>query len=214
METTQILNEIEKKLKDKPFAREDLLNTLYEGLLYAAAQCRMPDLLETDTVTTVTETDQVELPDDYHHDVYRAYNEGTESFCMLLHNRSALEYEYRHTTVLNGDVESVAPEGNYLVYRFVPETPQTISIEYFRKPERPQDVLADVPEGIPEHLHSSVLVNYVLFQRYSEIEGDNDQRDHVAYFGELLNRGILELKSFFRGVNYPRKKIPRRAFFF
>lgn len=214
MNTVEILNQVETLLRDASYTREQLLDSVNRGLLEVAWSVFLPKLQAKNTVTAVAGTFDVDLPADYHHGVYRAKNTTKDRRCTLFYNRLSMEESYDGLGQ-EGDVEAVVDEGGTLHFRLSPPEDQTLELQYYTKPTALTDDKTSIPDCIPEAFHHKILVNFVAWDIYSQLEDDIEEprRNTKFYQSEYLT-GIRGLKSALPDTSRPRRKIPRTRIWF
>jgi hypothetical protein len=77
-------------------------------------------------------------------------------------------------------------------------------------------VVANSPEGIPAHLHSALLVNYVASRLFDIIEDgvDGNKTNTRRYEEKYLNEGLRQLERYAKRAPRLTPHIKRHARFF
>ncbi len=216
MNTSDLLDVIEKKVQDSSFDREeDFLRLLNDGLLFLAQTYRLPALQATDTVDTEADINYVEMPVDYFSNLYHVYNDTMKCPVRLCYTRQTLHRMFVNDFQAQGKVEAVCCEGRILHYRRVPKDPETLTLEYYTVPDILEDSEASVPDCIPEGLHSQLLLNFVLWKVFDSIEdGVEGQKINTQYYQQEFAGGIALLQVAIPDTAKPRLYFPRKARFF
>lgn len=201
MHTKRILDKIEHKLQDSSYAREELLLDLNDLLLYVTALYPLPSLQTSSTVTAVKDTDSVSLPDNYHHNLYRVENTTSGRVCKSVYNFKVLAQMHDGLTVA-GSVVDVSAENGILHYRKQPTVDETLKLYYNSKPTALTDETTSTPSCLPGHLHDPILVSYILYDKFSEIEEDiQGQKINTYFYWERFLNGIQNLYSFYPNIS-------------
>lgn len=216
MNTQDLLDKIEKKLQDKPaFNRStDLLPLLNEGLLFTARQRPLPELRTQNTVLALANQNQADLPEDYHIHLFEVYNVDRGHPCRLCYSLNTLIRMYGNDLNPKGKVEAVATEGDAVLhFRRTPEVdPEELRLTYYKKPAVLTDAEDSVPTCIPVALRRQILVNYVLWQAFEDIEeGMEGPKVNTQYFASEYAAGTMLLERFLPDVSRPRYCFPRKA---
>lgn len=104
-----------------------------------------------------------------------------------------------------GDVEYIAIEGNTMYYQKVPSVATTLTLLHRRKPVAMVED-EDEPEGIPSHLHLSVIVPKVAIFGFDRIE-DGAEGKKVNVIAQSINykKGLHDLMCWIA------KRVPHRS---
>ena len=155
-----------------------------QSLLLDVITPPLPNLFSIDTVTTSITDAYVDMPDTYHRGLQLAVSaRGSE--IDITH--SFIEFTETYPLLdRTGTISEVAENGGKLYYQGIPLSPEEITLHFYRKPVIMVDN-NDEPDGIPEHLQMSLLVNFALWKAYEFIE------DGIE--GETPN--TIKFKSFF-----------------
>lgn len=213
MNTKDMLDAIERKIQDTSYDRQTmLLPMLNEALLHVAFRHPLSLLEEKASVVSIPGQEWVEMPDDYHSFLFHAYNQTTNSPCRVCYTRQTLNRMYSNEPTQTGSIESVVVEADKLFYKRIPETPQTLIIDYYISPEELTDDMGSAPECIPAALHHKLLVDQVLLNVYSEIEdGVDGQKVNTLYHQREFDYGMELLRRYMPDVSRPRHYFPRTA---
>lgn len=146
------------------------LPSLLDGITDPIPNTIMPPLPELFTIGTVdTSVDDafVDMPTNFQRDLqFVASSSGSE--IDIAH--SFIEFAETYP-LLNkaGRISEVVEHGRKLYYQGIPTTSDTLTIHYYRKPV---DMVTDnsVPDGIPEHLHIPLLVNFASWKAFELLE--------------------------------------------
>jgi len=162
----------------------------------------LPDLFTIDTVSTSTSAAYVDMPDDFQRDLqFAASATGSEidiaeSFIEFVETYPLLDKSGRITEVIE--------HGNKLYYQGIPTVSEEVTLHYYRKPV---DMVADVdtPDGIPEHLQISLLVNFAAWKAHEHLEdGVEGETPNTLKFKnnflEAMRTLELLLPSYVRGL--------------
>jgi hypothetical protein len=104
-----------------------------------------------------------------------------------------------------GDVEYIAIEGNTMYYQKIPATATTLTLLHRRKPVAMVED-EDEPEGIPSHLHLSVIVPKAAAIGFDRIE-DGAEGKKVNTIAQIINynKGLHSLMC------WVAKRVPHRS---
>jgi hypothetical protein len=162
----------------------------------------LPDLFTIDTVSTSISAAYVDMPVDFQRDLqFAASATGSEidiadSFIEFVETYPLLNKSGRITEVIE--------HGNKLYYQGIPTVSEEVTIHYYRKPvDMVND--ADTPDGIPEHLQISLLVNFAAWKAHEHledgVEGENPNTlKFKNNFLETMRTLELLLPSYVRGL--------------
>jgi len=162
----------------------------------------LPDLFVIGTADTVEGQAWTDLPEEYQRDLERVDGQslwgvnaprGGTFYSFALFMDRVPERDLSET----GAVYIAAVKGRRLYYQGVPETPETLSLQFYRKPA----VLAaetDVPEGIPEHLQRKILTHAVCADIYGEgiEDGENSRGTGLQYHMSRVIDALEEMARF------------------
>lgn len=211
MNVIQLSEEISRIIQDDSYCAS-ILSFLNQGLWEISGKVlpdgrtiKLPALDSTDTVETDTDDYKVALPTDYHHSLYWVGSEEQggrigkikdyESFRTFLRTwpDPALDAE--------GNITSVVVRNGYLYYQ--PRAVDTLTLHYSGQPTELEDI-TDTPECLPTHLHRPILVNYVCWKIFDEIEdGIDGAKVNATKYERLYNQALLELADFIGSDSEP-----------
>lgn len=201
----QLVEAVQRNVDDdEVYDSGTVLNILNEGLLEIAGGVLMPDgrttpplpdLVDSDTVVTVTDAAFTDLPDDYHRGLFfvsSAANGGSVAIKPL----SWILEKYPELDE-SGSVSVVGIKGtSRIYYQSIPSTPDTLTLHFYRKPSLMVDD-GDEPEGIPAHLAKKLLVNFALKEIFDEIEQDESgKKSNTTRYTNKFNEAVYELYLF------------------
>jgi len=143
----------------------------------------IPELFTIGTVSTSTAA-FVNMPVNFHRDLqFAAASTGSEIDIA----DSFIEFAETYPLLnKSGRISEVIEHGRKLYYQGIPAVSEEITIHYYRKPVN-MVADADTPDGIPEHLQVSLLVNFAAWKAWEHIE------DGIE--GEMVN--TLKFKNAF-----------------
>jgi len=104
----------------------------------------------------------------------------------------------------SGRISEVAEHGKKLYYQGIPTVAETVTLHYYRKPVD-MALDTDVPDGIPDHLQISLLVNFAAWKAYERLEenleGQTPNTDkYKRFFMEAMRILELSIPSYSRGL--------------
>lgn len=212
MNAIDLLETIDRKLQDPSYGPEIVLSSLNRGLLFIARQRPLPALQVDGEVQTVQDSDKVAMPPDFHAHLIFAHNKTKERHCRICYNRRTLRSLYEPELQKNGDALDVTDEGGFLYYRRVPVNPQTLKLTFYTHPELLEEAEESVPSCIPESLHQFLLVNYVLWDLFEEIEdGMEGRKVNTEYYAGQFSTGLQMLRETCPDPSVPKRYFSRRV---
>lgn len=163
----------------------------------------LPELLTIDTVNTSITKPYVDMPADFHRDLQFVTSSSGSEIDIA---NSFIEFVETYPLLnKSGRIAEVIEQGKKLYYQGIPSSSESITLHYYRKPiEMVND--DDVPDGIPEHLHYSLLVNFAAWKAYEHIEDGNDGESPNTnkfknLFLEAMRTFELTLPFYTRGLS-------------
>ena len=198
----QLIKEIISKAGDSSYANEYLADLLNDGLRDVAAfsdpingfEIFLSKLETSAVLTTSTSLNYVDLPANYHKNLYRVDSAAENNDILIFPNFKALKgYFDLSEWGDSGQVEAVTVAAGKLYYNKIPSTADSLTIHYYK-----QITLltkeTDIPFELPEHLHRELLVNYVCKELYSEIEdGVEGEAVNTKKYSSLYGQAIAKL---------------------
>jgi len=161
----------------------------------------LPELFTIDTVETSTVAAFVTMPTNFQRELqFVSSSSGSE--IDIAH--SFIEFAETYP-LLNkvGNISEVIEHGKKLYYQGIPASAETLTLHYYRKPV---DMITDtaVPDGIPEHLQVSLLVNFAAWKAQEHLEdGIEGETPNTIKFKNLFLEAMrtfeLTLPSYSRG---------------
>ena len=119
----------------------------------------LPELFTIGTVTTSINAAYVTMPTNFQRDLqFVAASKGyeidiAESFINFVETYPLLNK--------TGGISEVIEHGKKLYYQGIPTVSETVTLHYYRKPVA-MVASNSTPDGIPEHLQVSLLVNFAV----------------------------------------------------
>lgn len=166
---------------------KDLLN---EGIEHAAAviPVPLPSLETTEEVDTDTSLPYVDLPEEYHRDLYFCFNTTLRRRVIVQPSFELFSVKYP-TLDESMNVMDVAVRGLLLYYQGIPVLSQTLRIHFFQRPPLLVDN-EDEPTCLPNHLHRKLLVSYACKELFNKIEdGVDGIKVNANFYGKEWEEG-------------------------
>ena len=127
----------------------------------------LPELLTIGSVTTSITEAFVNMPENFQRTLQLAVKANGSEVDIA---NSFIEFaETDPTLVKPGAISEVIEHGKKLYYLRVPAIAEAIAVHYYRLPTTLTGD-SDTPEGIPAHLHMSLLVNFAAWKANEFIE--------------------------------------------
>lgn len=170
MNRLQIRTEIENLIQDTSFEESVINEYINQAILYAGANALIPELKVISTINTIPEQAYAPLTDltggfsGYLKRVKNADGNNIPIFSDL-----ALLMDEYSTMDDEGEVETVALEGNTLWYQAIPAEAETLTCLYYRNPAT-LALDTESPSDFPEHLHRYLFVYGTTWLIYDQIE--------------------------------------------
>lgn len=162
----------------------------------------MPELFTIATVNTSTVAAYVNMPTNFHRDLqFAALSTGSE--VDIAH--SFIEFAETYPLLnKSGRISEVVEHGRRLYYQGIPTSSEAVTLHYYRKPVE-MEGNDDVPDGIPEHLQISLLVNFAAWKAYERLEdnleGQTPNTDkYKRFFMEAMRTLELFIPSYSRSM--------------
>lgn len=216
---SEIYSEITETIQDTALTSDARkLSLVNMAVQRACRQSLLPELITTTVLTVPAETPgTIEMPDDYHHTLYRALNQTTWN---LLNIRTGSKYLSEgfgsSAATVRAYTTDVAVHGLTLYFRPVCAHDQLFELWYYRKPV---DLTAldinEEPDGLPDFLHHRLIVAYALKEIFPLIEdGIEGQKVNTMYWNQEYAAGLQELEIYCRKSPRQTPIIRRTARFF
>jgi len=215
MELAEILSRVVDGLEDPSYSEEtDIMPLVNEFVTETSRLYRLPDLQARGTLSIAEGDISVEMPDNFHKDVYRIYNSSLLKAVNLRSNLMALEELYSGWEN-QGSIKDVAIIGSTMWVKPVPISDQELDIFYYREPVLYEyDDEESELDGIPDDL-CHVAVDYVLSKLYPKIEsGLEGRKPNTMFYKEELAMGMQKILFACKGAPKPKPIVKRTARFF
>jgi hypothetical protein len=176
----ELIEEISDIVLDSRYDEDMILVMLNKAMQYVASMLILPDLETSATVTTIASVNTLQLPDNFHRNLFRVTATDQAAHpgeIKLFGSVAALASHFGGTLTETGNrVTAVAPSGKSLVYAKIPEQPESLTIRYHRLPV---DMTSDIdePDGLPP-AYFEILLHRVCYNIFSRIE-DGTEGDKV-----------------------------------
>jgi hypothetical protein len=162
----------------------------------------LPELFTIGTVATSISAGYVNMPTDFQRDLQLVVSSTGSEIDIA---DSFIEFTETYP-LLNkaGKISEAIEHGRKLYYQGIPAVSETVTLHYYRKPVE-MEGNDDIPDGIPEHLHVSLLVNFACWKAYEHLEdGIEGETPNTIKFKNLFLEAMrtfeLSLPSYTRGL--------------
>jgi len=199
----ELVEAVERVIQDSSFTDSDIIARLNEAQSEVSGGVQstlgswltppLPELLTIGTINTSTEAAYIAMPDNFQRTLqFVASSKGNEidiaeSFISFAEVYPLLDK--------SGAIVECCEAGKNFYYQGIPTSSAEITIHYYRFPvDMSSD--ADLPDGIPSHLHRGLLVNHVCWKIFELIEDgiDEAKTNTEKYMTLFFNAArILEL---------------------
>ena len=165
---------------------------------------------------TVTKRDGfVSLPADYDHDLFEAFSISQNTNLNIRSNLRAMSILHDAEQRVNGTtIEDVAVENGLLYCMPIGGADDVVMCKYYRKPT---DIIltTESPNCIPDHLHESIIVQYILSLKWLLIEdGIEGARPNTENAKNTFMGGIAALMAYYPRPSIAQPAIPRKIIWF
>lgn len=214
METvSDLTEEIEDILQEESYeasiSNVKILKYLNRGLRYIASRLYLPSLEESDSIDTDNGNNFVQLPDDFHRNIFYCRSEQYYVDIPIYETKSNLFRQFSQLD-LSGRVVGVATSGRYLYYQRIPSDSETLSIQYFRLPDD-LETDSDSPSCLISGFEEPLLVNWVCWQLFSRVEDASigDRKVNTAYHKDLFDKYLAEMEEAIGPLAVDGNRIPQ-----
>ena len=159
----------------------------------------LPDLKSSDTVATTADP-YVALPSDegnvFHRkekSLFFVSSQGQDVEINIM--ESWIKFLEKWPTLDEAaDVRDVCIRGSRLYCQPVPADADTLDLHFFRRPVDMTADSADEPDGIPEDLQEDLLVSFVCWDIYSDIEDEDGKTPETDKYQRRFAQALAELQ--------------------
>lgn len=159
------------------------------------------DESEGTSITLNSYANKVDLPSDFHRNIYKCYSLTHEVFVPVAKNRRLIDrrLSYQDST---GDVLAVAQIGTKLYYQEIPITQERLRLYYYKKPtDLTPNYSSDdeeYPIYIPDGIIGPLLVHYACYKIFASIEdGLEGEKFNTRFHKQEYNEALADLYSHF-----------------
>ena len=165
---------IARKVQDSSYSDEDYIDLMNVCVGEIATEPGLPALIKSADVVVPEGEYQVAVPDDYFaHPIFpylKVYNLTSGIKSEVTTWKYLSEFLERFGDLeADGDVSHACVSGQTMYVQYRPRADQTLRLWYTQMPPVIEDADSDI-SFIPKQLQVPLLVNYVCYQVYSEIE--------------------------------------------
>lgn len=199
MTADSLIEAVELVIQDNSFSGDLILSFLNKGIREISGVIDLPLLRTSDIVIAGTTANFVSMPDNYQRKCFsvidvlngtRIDKPGTLNQYHRFINRNPVP------SSTNGFINDVAIKGNTLFFDPIPSTSTELRVEYLRHPNPLVEGSAE-PDGIPQHLHESLLVPFAAKEVFNLIEdGLENRKVNFEANMALYQTALGELHSF------------------
>lgn len=202
-----IIDKISDIVDDPDWGDEEILEEINRGIMQIAAGgdrgygvtklAPLPELISIATVDTDADA-SVAMPATYHRNLFLVANSsGVEvklnsSFHKLLRRYPGLSQ--------SGNVDECAVKGKTLYYQPIPASAETLTLHFYRLPVLAtySQIETATPDGIPDHLHVSLLSNFALMEIFKTIEDGMEEagQPNTSLYTRRYKDSLQELYDF------------------
>lgn len=177
MQLSELVDAVELIIQDSSFSEATIISRLNEAQNEVAGGVQstlgswltppLPELLTIGTVSTSTSLAYVSMPANFQRKLqFVVSTDGVEidladSFLEFTETYPALDKA--------GAITECCEFGGNFYYQGIPTTSEDVIIHYYKTPTDMSDD-ADVPDGVPSHLHRGLLVNHACWKLFELIE--------------------------------------------
>lgn len=199
-------------LQDDVFSSDRITALLNQGIRFCATVVLLPKLETSGTVDTVAGVGEVEIPASwsFERDLYYCKSVDDTEIAVLDSIGMLIRHEPDYISEQEaGPVEWVCVRANHLVYYPVPAGATELTCNFYKAPD-PLVSDADIPSCLPLGFQEELLVNFVLWKCFSEIEdGFEGPKNNTQYYHDLFNVAISSLDTVLNhGQSRCRPNIP------
>jgi len=200
--STELIQDVKDAVLGASFSNATILRALNKGISRVAGMVLLPDLETSNTVTTGTANYQA-FPVDFHREIQAVYDHTTETKIKIYD--SFLEFLNRYPGLgeTGSSVSAVSKRASRLYYQPIPDSAETLTVYYYRKPTAmvepstpPDEDDQTTPDGIPDHLAVDLLVSFAAMDLWRNIEQDENNQPNVEKYAALFRMALMELREF------------------
>jgi hypothetical protein len=199
MRLGDLTEEIMRKIQD-PSLDHSRVRRMINRAIEESASVLTDPLSDCETrvnLTTFVGRPYIDLPANFHRDLDFCFNvtrnDRVEVYRSLPYLSAVYDWENLDR---EGSVYGVARSGRLLYYQYIPTSPETLTIHYFRKPAV-LEKSDDEPLEFPSFSHEPVIISRVLMELFSEIEdGIEGQKVNTLYHEKRWREALLEVELF------------------
>jgi hypothetical protein len=193
MNVAEMVSEIDDAVQDSSYDSDAILAKLNQARLEIANKFCCAELMDEDTITFTSADGYAELPSDYHHDVFWAWNNTADAKVVFYVNRPMIRHLHRAHLTSTGDVRDLCLQGSRIYGYPLVESDQTLAVNFYKQPAA-FTADGDGPDWIPEHLHEPVLVNWCVVEFFKRIEdGEDGTKANTQFYNAELQVGLRDL---------------------
>lgn len=181
---------------DDSVVESKVASLINEGALLCASKVRLPEFESTGTFDTVTDGNNVAIPDawNYHRGLYAAANPSSNPI-KVVSSIGIIKDKYPEidSEILNGDIEFLMIRKGALLYFPIPAEVITVYGKFYEKPT-PLTKSKDIPTFLPDHLQATLLESFALWKLYAKIEDGNEGgKVNTKYYKNEFKEAFNEL---------------------
>ena len=202
MNGEQLVAEVMDIVQDGSVDADAVLALLNQGQIAVASRVLLPGLSDgNSTVTTLTDGYLVDLPVDYHRELFLAQVDGRK--VPVYANKMLLMEELGLSGIglSTGTIYGVTTNGKQLLYQMVPVAAKDIELFYYRLPAAIAETTASYPDGLTTHGATNdhfdwALIHYAASHLFSKIEdGMEGQKVNTQHHAGMFEGRVAEIES-------------------
>lgn len=189
-----LADEVLRIIQDASYTHGDVIALFNDCLMEIAGSHLLPELETMREVSTKTNSNQIALPADYHHNLRYCHSITYHRQVRIFGSPSLLARRFSHLDQ-NGCIIGVSIIHRNLYYQRIPSSPEKLMLNYYRYPQRlvtPEDK----PICLPWHLAKKLLKSYALKELYGEIEDDEQGKVNTIRYDKKYELALAELLVF------------------
>lgn len=163
-----LIDKVRRKVQDDSYSNDDIIDFFNAAMAELAGEFLLPNLETWETVYTDPMSSTIRMPANYHKNLRNCHSTTNRRRIKVYGSKQLLHSEFGwHDR--NGRVLGIAPHGRDLYYQHIPNTAETLELNYWKFPDRITSV-TQMPDILPPHMLEPLLVAYAAKEIFAEIE--------------------------------------------